>query len=532
MSSGYIHLFDTTLRDGQQTRGIDFTVNDKRSIADALDSLGLDYIEGGWPGANATDEEFFNEPPSLTKAKFVAFGMTRRAGYSADNDPVLAGLRDARCDAYCVVGKSWDFHVTEALGTTLDENLAMIEDSLRHLGNHAGEVLYDAEHFFDGFKNNKDYALACLEAARKAGARWIVLCDTNGGTLPSEVYDIVREVEQIIPGNQLGIHCHDDTGNAVANSLAAVEAGARQIQGTLNGIGERCGNADLVSLIPTLKLKTNFEIGVSDEAMQGLTLTSRLLDEIVGRSPRANAPYVGASAFAHKAGLHVSGIARNPASYEHIDPQTVGNDRQVVVSDQSGRANIKMMLAKTKLGMELSNDQVGRLLERVKEKEAQGLTFDGAEASFELLARQVAMPFKAFYDLDRFRVIDERRHNARGEVVVEAVALVTLWVGSSSHMEAESGNGPVNALDRAMRKALLDHYPCLKDMTLSDYKVRILDSKSGTQAVTRVMIESHDSKGRTWHTVGISANIIDASYMALHDAITWKLLQEGARALA
>ncbi len=531
MSSGYIHLFDTTLRDGQQTRGIDFTVNQKRSIADALDGLGLDYVEGGWPGANATDEEFFATPPKLNHAKFVAFGMTRRPGYSADNDPVLAGLRQAQCDAYCVVGKAWDFHVTEALNTELDENLAMIEDSLRHLGNHAGEVLYDAEHFFDGYKNNKDYALACLEAARTAGARWIVLCDTNGGTLPGEVYDIVREVEQIIPGNQLGIHCHDDTGNAVANSLAAVEAGVRQIQGTLNGIGERCGNADLVSIIPTLKLKTNFEIGVTDEALQGLTLTSRLLDEIVGRSPRANAPYVGASAFAHKAGLHVSGIARNPASYEHIDPQKVGNDRQVVVSDQSGRANIKMMLAKTKLGMELSNDQVGRLLEGVKEKEAQGLTFDGAEASFELLARQVAMPFRPFFKLDRFRVIDERRHNVHGDIVVEAVALVTLWVGESSHMEAESGNGPVNALDRAMRKALLNHYPCLEDMTLSDYKVRILDSKSGTQAVTRVMIESHDGKGRTWHTVGISANIIDASYMALHDAITWKLLQEGARAL-
>ncbi len=531
MSSGYIHLFDTTLRDGQQTRGIDFTVNDKRAIADALDGLGLDYIEGGWPGANATDEEFFGEPPALQTAKFVAFGMTRRPGYSAANDPVLAGLRQARCDAYCVVGKAWDFHVTEALNTTLDENLSMIEDSLRHLGQHADEVLYDAEHFFDGYKNNRDYALACLEAAMKAGARWIVLCDTNGGTLPHEVHRIVREVEQIIPGNQLGIHCHDDTGNAVANSLAAIEAGARQIQGTLNGIGERCGNADLVSLIPTLKLKTDFEIGVSDEALTGLTLTSRLLDEIVGRAPRANAPYVGASAFAHKAGLHVSGIARNPASYEHVDPQTVGNDRQVVVSDQSGRANIKMMLSKTKLGMDFSDAQVGELLRRVKDKEADGLTYDGAEASFELLAREIALPFKPFYDLDRFRVIDERRHNARGDIVVEAVALVTLWVGARSHMEAASGNGPVNALDRAMRKALLNHYPCLEDMTLSDYKVRILDSKAGTQAVTRVMIESHDKQGRTWHTVGISSNIIDASYTALHDAVTWKLIQEGARAI-
>ena len=524
-NSRRISLFDTTLRDGQQTRGVDFTLKDKHAIATKLDALGLDYIEGGWPGANTTDEQFFATPPKLHKSRFVSFGMTRRPGRSSANDPVLAGLRDAQCDASCIVGKTWDFHVTHALGTTLDENRAMIRESLHSLGQDNREMLFDAEHFFDGYKHNPDYALHCLEEALKGGANWVVLCDTNGGCLPEEIYEITLKAATVVPCEKLGIHTHNDTGNAVANTLAALEAGARQIQGTLNGLGERCGNANLITLIPTLKLKSDYNIGISDEGLAQLTEVSRWLDEILGRTPNPHAPYVGESAFAHKAGLHASGVAKAPECYEHITPNLVGNKRLIVMSDQSGRANVQLMLEQAGLNYQIDADTARKIIERIKEMEQTGLTFDGADASFELFLLEFLNKRPEYFQLDRFRVIDERRWNARNEIIVESVALIDLEIKGRKFTEAATGTGPVSALDKALRKTL-SSYSELEDMRLTDYKVRILDSKNGTDAVTRVIIENQDSQNRIWRTVGVSSNIIDASFMALNDAISWKLYHE------
>jgi len=523
-----VHFFDSTLRDGAQTQGVDFSAADKRALATALDRLGVDYVEGGWPGANHTDDAFFAEPPRLGHAKLIAFGMTRRAGRSAANDPGLAALLDARVDGVCIVGKSWDFHVDVALGLDQGEYLDIIADSVGHLAARRGEAMFDAEHFFDGYKANPDYSLKCLAAAHEAGARWLVLCDTNGGTLPHEVERIVGEVTRRFPGNRLGIHCHDDTGNAVANSLAAVRAGARQVQGTLNGLGERCGNANLISVIASLVLKTDIPTTIAPERLKELTPVSRELDERLNRAPSRNAPYVGESAFAHKGGLHVSAVDKDPRTYEHIDPALVGNRRHIVVSDQSGRANI---LARFKeIGIEMDGDdpKVAALVERVKALEFEGYAYDGAEASFELLARRALGQIEDYFSLSRFRVMDDRRWNARGELVTESEATVTTHVAGRDLMTVATGNGPVNALDLALRKALMDVYPQLADMRLTDYKVRILTPQAGTGAVTRVMVESADGQGRHWTTVGVSANIIDASFNALHDGITWKLYQEGA----
>ena len=531
-----IYLFDTTLRDGAQTQGVDFSVNDKVVIAEALDAAGLDYIEGGWPGANPTDDAFFADPPAFKRATFTAFGMTRRPGRSAANDPGLAAMLTTKARAVCMVGKAWDFHVDVVLGVAREENVAMIGESIAHAVGKLDEAMLDAEHFFDGYKADQAYALDCVRAAYAAGARWVVLCDTNGGALPHEVRRIVGEVAEHIPGTHLGIHAHNDTANAVANTLAAVEAGVRQVQGTINGLGERCGNADLIAVIPSLMLKYDgaYDTGLSDEALRQVTHLSRLLDELLNRAPDRHAAYVGDAAFAHKGGLHVSAVQKDPRTYEHIDPARVGNRRHVVVSDQAGRANVLVRLAE--IGVEVAPDdkRVGRLVEDVKAREYEGYAYDGAEASFELLARRALGEVPEFYALDSFRVEVERRHNARGHLVTVSQAVLKVSVGGEQSMQVAEGNGPVNALDAALRKALLPVYPELEDVRLVDFKVRILTPQAATAAVTRVMIESADRQGRRWFTVGISPNIIDAAFEALNDSINYKLFRTrvGGRAAA
>jgi 2-isopropylmalate synthase len=535
MTRDRLFLFDTTLRDGQQTQGVQFSTVEKHQIAAALDRLGVDYIEGGWPGANPTDSDFFAAPPA-TKATLTAFGMTRRVGRSAENDDVLAAVLDARTPAVCLVGKTHDFHVTTALGVTLDENREAIASSIRHLVAKGREPLFDAEHFFDGYRSNPDYALSCLHAAHHAGARWIVLCDTNGGTLPADVGRITREVIAAgIPGDRLGIHCHDDTGNAVANSLAAVEAGARQIQGTLNGLGERCGNANLTTLIPTLLLKepyaSRLETGVTTEALAGLLKTSRMLDDILNRVPLRSAPYVGASAFAHKAGLHASAILKDPTTYEHIDPALVGNERVIPMSNQAGQSNLRARLASAGIEVDPKDPRLGRIIETVKLREDQGYAYDGAQASFELVARRELGLCPEFFEVKRYRVTVERRKNKYDRMVSLSEAVVVVKIGERKNMSVsdsmdEEGHdrGPVNALAKALAKDLGPYQACIDDMKLVDFKVRI--TNGGTEAVTRVIIDSEDGQGRRWSTVGVSANIVDASFEALLDAIQWKLIRD------
>jgi 2-isopropylmalate synthase len=531
MARERLYLFDTTLRDGAQTQGVDFSVHDKNLIALELDRLGLDYIEGGWPGANPTDTAFFAEPPALSGAKLIAFGMTKRSGRSAANDPGLAAVLNANVAGRCLVGKSWDFHVDLALGIPLAENLELIRESIAAAAA-IGEAMFDAEHFFDGYKANPDYALACAKTALQAGARWVVLCDTNGGTLPHEVERIVGEVAKHVPGNRLGIHAHNDTENAVANSLAAIRAGARQLQGTLNGLGERCGNANLVSLIPTLMLKTDFasrfETGIDTASLARLTHVSHLLDELLNRAPNRHAAYIGAAAFAHKGGLHVSAVEKDPRTYEHVPPESVGNRRHILVSDQAGRANILSRLREAGIELDPSHPKLGALLDEVKSREFAGYAYDGAEASFELLARRMLDTVPDYFRLQSFRVLDERRRNQRGDLSMLSEATIKVEVGGEQRMTVAEGNGPVNALDAALRTALIPSYPELEEMKLTDYKVRILTPQDGTKAVTRVMIESSDRED-SWSTVGVSPNVIDASYNALHDSITYKLWRSGRR---
>lgn len=528
MDAPYIHLFDTTLRDGAQTAGIDFSADDKRRIARLLDGLGLDYIEGGWPGANPTDDDFFGKPPPLQRAKLVAFGMTRRPGVSAANDPGLAAILNASVDVFCFVGKASAYQAEVALGVSLDENLSMIGDTATVASARLSEVLYDAEHFFDGYKANPDYALACLKAAQDGGARWLVLCDTNGGTLPDEVSRIIGEVRQQVPSEQLAVHFHNDTENAVANSLAAIAAGARQVQGTLNGIGERCGNANLSVLIPTLRLKTDYDIAVDETTLQQMTPVSRQLDLLLNRKPAERMAYVGTRAFAHKGGLHASAVARDPRTYEHVPPEAVGNKRDVVISDQAGKSNLLTQFAEFGLNIAADDPRLAKLLTRIKALEVDsGLSFDGADASFELFCRRFLDAVPRYFELDRFRVIDERRWNVRQERVVEAVAMVQIELQGEERMEAAKGSGPVDALNQALRKVLLDAYPLLDKVQLSDYRVRIIDSHRGTAAITRVHIESQADE-TTWTTIGVSHNILDASYQALEDALVWYLFRQGA----
>jgi len=529
MNDNRVYIFDSTLRDGAQTQGVDFNVADKTAIAQDLDSLGVDYIEGGWPGANPTDDAFFSNLPDLNRAKFAAFGMTRRPGRSTDNDPGLNAILGTRSPCAVIVGKTWDFQVKVALEIDQDENISMISDSIAHAKDRTIEVLFDAEHFFDGYKENSEYAIKCITSAYKAGARWIVLCDTNGGTLPDEIERIIANVVQHVPGDHLGIHCHNDTGNAVANSLAAVKAGVRQVQGTLNGLGERCGNANLISIIPTLMLKMGFETGVSKTGLAKLTQVSHALDERLNRAPDRGAPYVGESAFAHKGGLHVSAVEKDPKCYEHIEPEVVGNFRHIVVSDQSGKSNILAMFRNIGLEVDTDNPKVARLVDRVKELEFAGYAYDGAEASFELLARKALHTIPEYFSLRSFRVIDERRWNAKDELITLSEATIKAQVNGQQFMTVGEGNGPVNALDSALRDVLLPIYPEVEDITLVDYKVRILTPSDATGAVTRVMIESADRKGVRWSTVGVSSNIIDASYAALRDAIVYKLYRDSAK---
>ena len=535
MTRTRLYLYDTTLRDGQQTQGVQFSVAEKSQIARALDALGLDYIEGGWPGANPTDSDFFAARPE-THATFTAFGMTRRAGRSAANDDVLAAVLNAGTPAVCLVGKTHDFHVATALGITLGENLDNIAASVAHAAGQGREVLFDAEHFFDGWRANPGYAMDCLKAAHAAGARWIVLCDTNGGTLPAEVGRITAEVIAAgIPGDRLGIHTHDDTGNAVAASLAAVDAGARQIQGTLNGLGERCGNANLTSLIPTLLLKEpyagRFETGVTAGALRGLTRASRLLDDILNRVPLRSAPYVGASAFAHKAGLHASAILKDPTTYEHIDPALVGNERLIPMSNQAGQSNLRARLAAAGIAVDPKDAALARILDTVKAREDQGYAYDGAQASFELLALKELGLLPDFFEVKRYRVTVERRKNKYNRMVSLSEAVVVVKIGgekmlsvSESMDETGSDRGPVNALSKALAKDLGPYQSCIDDMKLVDFKVRI--TQGGTEAVTRVIIDSEDGAGHRWSTVGVSPNIVDASFEALLDAIQWKLIRD------
>jgi len=526
MTRERLYLFDTTLRDGQQTPGIDFALEEKVAVAAMLDRLGIDYVEGGYPGANPADTEFFSK--RRTKgAKFTAFGMTKRAGRSLDNDPGVTALLQAEADAVCYVAKSWDYHVRVALGCTNEENLEGIRESVAAAVAAGREAMLDCEHFFDGYKANRDYALACAVTAMEAGARWIVLCDTNGGTLPQEIREIVADVARHVPGDKLGIHAHNDTGNAIANSLAAVEAGARQIQGTLNGLGERCGNANLTSLIPTLMLKPayaeRFEIGVSEEALSELTQTAHAFDEMLNRAPDRQAPYVGASAFATKAGIHASAILKDPETYEHVKPEAVGNRRRVMVSDQAGKSNLIAELKRFGISVEKDDARLDGLLADIKAREAQGYAYEAADASLELLARRRLGSVPTFFTVEGFRVNVERRHNAVGKLVTVSEAVVKVVVGGERRMSVAEGNGPVNALDRALRKDLGELSAAIEDLELVDYKVRILDG--GTEAITRVLIESRDGAGNRWFTVGVSSNIIDASFEALLDAVSFKLLK-------
>jgi 2-isopropylmalate synthase len=531
MTRERLHLYDTTLRDGAQTNGVDFTLHDKVAIAGMLDELGIDYVEGGYPGANPIDTELFAQSRQL-RTTFTAFGMTRRPGRSASNDPGLKALLDAKADAICFVAKSWDYHVRVALECTLEENLASIRDSIRAAKAAGREVLLDCEHFFDGYKANPQYALACAQAAYEEGARWVVLCDTNGGTLPHEVENIVAEVVKRVPGDHVGIHAHNDTEQGVANSLAAVLAGARQIQGTLNGLGERCGNANLVSIIPTLKLKPQFsekfEIGVSQEKLASLTHVSRVLDEMLNRAPNRHAPYVGASAFATKAGIHASAILKEPATYEHVAPDAVGNRRRLMVSDQAGKSNVLFELERIGIKVDKDDSRIAALLEEVKQREAVGYAYEAADASFELLARRMLGKVPNYFDVTQFDVNIEQRINAKGERVTVSMAVVKVRVDGKDLISAGEGNGPVNALDVALRKDIGKYQSYIEGLELTDYRVRILNG--GTQAVTRVLIESQDETGERWTTVGVSPNIIDASFQALMDSIIYKLVKSGASA--
>ena len=527
MTRDRLYLFDTTLRDGQQTPGIDFSVEDKIAIARMLDAFGIDYVEGGYPGANPTDTAFF-EKKRTEKASFVAFGMTKRAGVSASNDPGLAGLIQAAGDAVCLVAKSWDYHVQVALGCSNEENLESIADSVKAVTAAGKEAMVDCEHFFDGYKANRDYAVACARTAHEAGARWIVLCDTNGGTQPSEVRDIVATlITEGIPGDRLGIHAHNDTGQAVANSLAAVEAGVRQIQGTLNGIGERCGNANLVTLIPTLMLKPafsdRFETGIPLEKLEELTQLSHGFDELLNRSPSTQAPYVGASAFATKAGIHASALLKDPRTYEHVPPESVGNFRKVMVSDQGGKSNFINVLKRRGIVVGKDDPKLDQLIGIVKEREATGYAYEGADASFELLAHRTLGRVPEFFSVTSFRVMVERRFDAMGRIRTVSEAVVKLVVDGNEMMSVAEGHGPVNALDIALRKDLGVYQSEIADLELVDYKVRILNG--GTEAITRVLIESADGAGARWWTVGVSDNIIDASFQALMDSIVFKLMK-------
>ncbi len=541
MSKERLYLFDTTLRDGAQTTGVDFSLEDKRRLMAVLDDLGVDYIEGGYPGANTTDSELFSRRPALKSARFTAFGMTKRPGRSVSNDPGLQAILQSAADSICLVAKSWDYHVRVALGITNEENLDSIAQSVGAIVETQREAMIDCEHFFDGYKANRDYALTVAKTAMDKGARWVVLCDTNGGTLPHEVEAIVADVAKHVPGSHLGIHTHNDTENAVANTLMAVRSGCRQIQGTLNGLGERCGNANLTSIIPTLLLKSEFaerfETGITPAKLRTLTHASRVLDEVLNEAPDRHAPYVGDSAFATKAGIHASGILKSPETYEHVPPESVGNERRILVSKQGGRSSLISALERLGLLNGKDDGRVQALLDEVKTREDKGYSYEAAEASFELLARRVLADVPRYFSVDSFRVTVERQHRgnggSNGESSSQAEVTVSIAGEDQPVVSIGEGNGPVNALDKALRGDLGRYQKHIEHVELVDYKVRILTHtpNGGTDAVTRVLVESHDTEtGERWTTVGVSPNIIDASFEALLDSINYKLVKDDARA--
>ena len=526
-TSSNLCLYDTTLRDGAQREGIALSLPDKLKIAHQLDQLGIPFIEGGWPGANPKDAQFFlhlQEHP-LQQAQVVAFCSTRRPQRRAATDPLLQALLSAGTRWVAIFGKSWDLHVTTGLQTSLEENLAMIHDTLTYLRSQGRQVIYDAEHWFDGFKANPDYALDTLRTAQAAGANWLVLCDTNGGTLPHEIQAITQTVLQSLDPEQnhppkLGIHAHNDGGTAVANSLAAVMAGARMVQGTINGYGERCGNANLCTLIANLQLKLGFAC-LSSEQLSQLTNTSRLVSEIVNLAPDDHAPFVGRSAFAHKGGIHVSAVQRNPLTYEHIAPAAIGNERRIVVSEQAGLSNV---LSKAHLyGIDLTKEDPAcrQILSQLKALEQEGYQFEAAEASFELLLREALGDRPPLFDVQGFQVHCDLLRR-QGIVTSHALATIKITVNGQDILEVAEGNGPVSALDNALRKALVNFYPQIADFHLTDYKVRILDSAAGTSAKTRVLVESSNGE-RRWTTVGVSGNILEASYQAVVEGIEYGL---------
>jgi len=526
-------IYDTTLRDGSQLEGISLTVDDKLKIARQLDRLGVTYIEGGWPGANPKDEEFFDRARSeleLTTSKMVAFGSTRRAKGRVDSDPTLGNLLGAETGTVCIVGKTWDYHVTEALQTTLDEGLAMVADSIAFLKGEGRDVFFDAEHFFDGYRRNPEYSLAVLEAAAVAGADCLVLCDTNGGSLPADVERMVAEVYDHLGGDEgvaVGVHLHNDTGCGVANAIAGVRAGASQVQGTINGYGERVGNCDLVPVIANLSLKMGIET-IPPERLQHLTAVAHRVADLVNFTADPQQPYVGATAFAHKAGLHTSAIARRPDAYEHVDPAAVGNGTRFLVSEMAGRSALE--LKAQDLGIEVGGKVRGDITETLKRLEYEGYHFEAADASLELLMRAASGWENPFFTLESFRVNLDHRKGSGGRawtdvaVDVETEATVKIWVGDERIVATGEGNGPVNALDAALRFGLRRHYADqLEPIALTDYKVRVLDTGKGTGAVTRVLLESTDGV-RSWSTMGVSENIIEASWQALADSVTYGLL--------
>ena len=520
--SDSIKIYDTTLRDGSQAEDIAFSVEDKIRIAQKLDELGIHYIEGGWPGSNPKDLQFFQEirPVSLLHAKIVAFGSTCRAETQPQNDPNIQALIEAGTETVTLFGKSWDIHPLEALNISLDQNLEIIHQSVRFLKDQVSEVMFDAEHFFDGFKSNPRYAISTLKAAKEAKADWIVLCDTNGGTLPYEVQSIIKEVKKEIT-IPLGIHVHNDTEMAVANTILAVKEGIGLVQGTINGYGERCGNANLCSIIPNLKLKMAMDC-ITDAQLKKITEVSRFVSELANLPHHKYLPYVGDSAFAHKGGVHVSAIRKSGVTYEHVQPEQVGNRQRVLISDLSGGSNILYKAGEFKIDIESKDPKVREILDQLKQLENRGFQFEGAEGSFEILIKKALGQHKKFFELLGFRVIVEKKEE---ETPPLSEATIMVRVGNRVEHTAAVGNGPVNALDNAIRKALEKFYPELMEVKLLDYKVRILSTKDGTGAQTRVLIESGDGESK-WGTVGVSENIIQASWQALVDSIDYKLLKK------
>ena len=518
-----VKLYDSTLRDGAQTKGVSFSLDDKIKIIKALDEIGIDYIEGGWPGANPTDDNFFKSLPKLKNSKAVAFGMMRKHGKSAHNDPGLNSVLNSGVSSVCLVGKSWDFHVKNALKISKNENLDMISDTINFASKRMEEVLFDAEHFFDGYKNNPNYAIESIKRALESGASWIILCDTNGGTLPYELKYILNHVKEEIPQENLGVHFHNDTDNATYNSIESVRNGIVQVQGTFNGLGERCGNANLINVAANVVLKMNYNCNLKRKISK-LTRTSRLIDEVLNKESQRNLPFVGSAAFAHKGGLHISAVEKDPKSYEHINPSDVGNERVLVVSNQSGKSNIINKLKKLKINLHGKENMITDFLDVIKKQEFLGYAYDGAEASFELLAKRKFQRFKEYYSLESFKVSDEKRKNSNNEFVPFSEASVKILVDGKEFYSAAEGNGPIHALDLALRNSLIKFYPNIKKLNLIDYKVRILTPQDGTKALVRVRIESRNEK-LNWSTIGVSYNVIDASYIALHDSITYHLLQ-------